>query len=114
MAARRLVPEWVVNMLTFLIARTERDAWKAIGKYEDVIPELADAHIVTTFGGNWAEGARMQRVYVAPGADGGPHYERVIRVAERNMIKMRTADSFFRRINPDGSWTEASRDALRV
>jgi phosphoglucomutase len=73
-----------------------------LAKYEGAIPELADAHIVTTFGGNWAEGARMQRVYVAPGAEDGPHYERVIRVAERNMIKMRTADSFFRRIHPDG------------
>lgn len=101
-------------MLIWIIARTERDAWKAIGKYEDAIPELSDARIITTFGGNWAEGARIQRAYVAPGAEDGPHYDRVIRVTERSMIKMRESDRIFRKINPDGSWTEASRDALRV
>lgn len=101
-------------MQTFLIARTERDGWKAIGRYEDSIPDLADAVIVTTFGGKWLEGARMQRVYVAPGAERGPLYQRVISVAERNMIKMRSADSCFRQINLDGSWAEVTRSALRV
>ncbi len=114
MAARRHLPERVVTMLIFLIARTERDAWKAIGKYEDAIPELAEARIITTHGGNWAEGARVERAYVAPGADTGPYYDRVIRVVERSMIKMRESDKIFRKINPDGSWTEATRDALRV
>lgn len=101
-------------MLIFLIARTEKDAWKAIGKYEEAIPELTDAIILTTHGGNWAEGARIQRAYVAPGAENGPCYERVVRVAERSMIKMKESDKIFRRINPDGSWTEATRDALQL
>jgi hypothetical protein len=101
-------------MRTFLIARTEKEGWRAIGKYEDAIPELTEAIIVTTHGGKWLEGARMQRTYIAPGAESGPRYERVIRVAEWNMRKTRTADGFFRQINPDGSWTERGRDGLRV
>lgn len=100
--------------LVYLIARTERDGWKAIGRYEDAIPELADARIVTTFGGGWIQGARMRRVYVAPGCEAGPFYVRVIRVAERNMLKTTRSDSFFRRINPDGSWTEVGRDGLQL
>lgn len=102
------------DLLIYLIARTERDGWKAIGKYEDAIPELANARIVSTFGGNWLHGARMRRIYVAPGAENGPVYNRVIRVAERNMLKTTRSDSFFRRINPDGSWTEVRRDALQL
>jgi hypothetical protein len=113
-AARRQFPERVVAMLTFLIARTERDAWKAIGKYEDSIPDLADAHIVTTFGGNWGQGARMERVYLAPGAEGGPHYDRVVQLARRNMIRMRNSDRAIRVIHPDGTWTEEVADGVRV
>lgn len=101
-------------MLIWLIARTEKDAWKAIGKYEAAIPDLADAIIVTTHGGNWAEGARMQRVYLAPGAEDGPVYDRVIRVARRNMLKMRESDRWMRRIHPDGSWTEEIPDGVQL
>lgn len=71
-----------------LLARTLAEARAARGRWSPFVEELVAAGVVSSHQGVAAvDGRRVRVVYVAPGAEAGPHYRHLVALLGRALVR---------------------------
>jgi hypothetical protein len=102
--------------VTVLLGRTYGDAQLAMLRHASKIPGLEAARLASTFAVRTLGGARVNRVYVAPGTgerSRPAYYLQAVLILARSLRKTPGADLQVHQIREDGTVEPLDVDALR-